>query len=195
MKTDLFKEYKMLLQRLRKDESDFSRQELVEKAELIVKGKISAELMIKVAKEMVFLESLDWTIRVNHSRRILNALESGDYEINIPPYIAHRWNEEPWDYGYVYVASSDSKPGQCKLGATWSHPVDRLEKYELRYGYSVFCEWHLHVNMPFEVEKNVADEVKRYRVSGNTRGDSNEWYRMDPKALIKVVTQVIEKSK
>jgi len=49
------------------------------------------------------------------------------------------------------------------------------------------------VEKPFEIEVLVSKVVKEHRVSGNTSGDSIEWYHLSSEELWSVVLQTLSK--
>jgi len=84
----------------------------------------------------------------------------------------------------LYVLVSDSRPGQCKLGATYMDIDARVNKYINKYGYEVDLYFYeVDVLNPFNQELAIAKKYSHLRHSGNTYGDSNEWYYLDPEIL------------
>ena len=131
--------------------------------------------------------------RVQFSTELLAAVKTGNYEINIPPQIAHELQNKNVS-GHVYVLTSPSKPGQCKLGGTTMPINDRVNAYQNKYGYSVKVFFSKSVQRPFQLEKLVAKNLASKRVSGSTFRDSNEWYFCDP-ADMKTVILKIDRSR
>jgi hypothetical protein len=118
------------------------------------------------------------------------AVETGKYTIDRPYAIRHRFDENNRE-GLIYVMSSNSRPGQVKLGATTLSMHKRLKCYEAKYQYSVQAEKWKTVLKPFVLENNIAEKISKHRVSSNTNGDSNEWYHLSSEQLWKVVTETL----
>ena len=113
---------------------------------------------------------------------LIVALNKKNIDFEIPYQVIQRWNSENRD-GLIYILTSESKDGCCKLGATTMTMHKRIYFYELRYGYSVQEYFSKKVMSPLQLELTVSNKMKKYRVSGNTNGESNEWYSCDPKFL------------
>jgi hypothetical protein len=116
------------------------------------------------------------------SPALLSAINKKNIDFDIPYQVIQRWNSEN-SKGLIYILTSQSKPGLCKLGATTMTMDKRIYFYELKYGYSVKEFYSKKVISPLQLELIVANKMKKYRVAGNTSGDSNEWYSCDPKIM------------
>lgn len=92
------------------------------------------------------------------------------------------WNPER---GIVYIATSTSRLGWVKLGATEKMTLEaRLKKFRSKYrlldATPVFA---MYVSSPALLEDLAQRHFRNFRVSGRTRGESNEWYTVDAEAL------------
>lgn len=185
MKADLFKIYKKFYQRSWRNPSNAIAVEITDAVFRLIRNVPSPSEMIAEIERIALLEH-NSEARVQFSAELLAAVKKGDYEINIPPQIAHELRNENV-LGHVYVLTSPSKPGQCKLGGTTMRINDRIEAYKNKYGYSVKLFFYQSVQRPFELEKLVAKNLASKRVSGSTSGDSNEWYFCDPADMKTVI--------
>mgnify|MGYP006437224555 CR=1 len=191
MATDLFKIYKSIAQRFRQDPSNYLKLEMKDLARDLVKQNLTREEMTIIGEKLYELEVLIPSVQTFFSKKILDAVESGNYLISVPFQVLHSWNERAGDEGYVYIATSVSKPGQVKLGATSYSPEYRLKKYEYKYGYPIRVYWKVRTGTPFSLEKKIARSVKAYRVAGLTNGDSNEWYEIAPQHLKEEIEKLV----
>lgn len=88
------------------------------------------------------------------------------------------WNP---NFGTVYLAASSAHPGQVKLGSTTLELNVRLRKFQRRYELpDVRPLFAMKVHQPALIEDVVARQLCVFRVSGRTKGVSNEWYRVEP---------------
>lgn len=184
MSEDLYKIYRALSQRARRDSNSAEKLAMKETMKFIVSREISQEAMLNAAKELIRLEhSIRPKVRNLLAPRVKAAIESGKYCIEVPYPILHRWKDSALQEGYIYIASSPQKPNQLKLGATTMEPKKRANKYRCKYGYEIQIIWSKKVKAPFLQEKHIQDQIGSFRVSGLTHGDSNEWYRLSEKSL------------
>jgi hypothetical protein len=126
-------------------------------------------------------------IRIFYADIAERAVRSGNYIVSIPHEIAHRYNDRP---GRVYILTSPSRPGQCKLGATTMNIVSRCIAYKNKYGYHVEDWFSIECNIPFTLEQQVAERIAHLRMAGNVKGDSIEWYGIEPVELKKLLIRV-----
>ena len=124
---------------------------------------------------------------------IINALNKKDFEVNVPHQVAHRWNFNPEFSAFIYVAISDFRPRECKLGVTTLSPEIRANKYTTKYGYRITIYNYVDAINPYEIEAKIANDLSSLRVSKNTEGDSIEWYRMEPSEMFAIVQNEINK--
>ena len=87
--------------------------------------------------------------------------------------------------------TSTSRSEQAKLGATTQSMDQRLKSYQSKYQYSVQAEKWKTVAKPFVLEDEVAKKLSKYRVTGNTTGDSIEWYHLSSERLWEEVVETL----
>ena len=129
-----------------------------------------------------------------YAEEILHHLRMNNIIAGIPHTVLRRWTESENCKGLVYLAVSDSKKGQVKIGATTMLIDDRLKAYYSKYNYHIKAVWSEKVDMPFKIEKKLQDYFKDYRVAGQTDGDSNEWYFGEVDTFISVAEDYITES-
>ena len=171
---DLYKTYKQIYHRDRKGDGDKfteGRQLLKELCIAIHNAREKEELLIivdKIRERNILTE--------NYSDSIEDDIKTGNAYADIPYPVLPRWREADTSEGYLYLAVSDSKKGQIKIGATTMDINERETKYSAKFGYPIKIVWSKWVDMPFQKEKALQDDFSDDRVSGLTYGDSNEWY-------------------
>ena len=175
MAVDLFQIYKMYIQRCRRRPWDERQVRNKEDMENLIKNDLTLEEMKEIAEQLRGREIV-MGARVNYGARILRALEEGSYKIDVPYQVLHRWRETDRTEGWIYLAVSDDKSGQVKIGATTMPIWKREYSYNYRYGYSIDILWKRRVSMPFTLETDLKEIFRSSLVSGLTDGDSNEWY-------------------
>lgn len=79
----------------------------------------------------------------------------------------------------------ERSPRWVKLGASEKMSLqNRLRKFRSKYKlpdvFAVFC---MEVSSPSLLEHSAEQFFSEYRVSGRTRGESNEWYTMDAETM------------
>jgi len=73
---------------------------------------------------------------VSYSGRVINAIRNNDYTDTKPKFnIPSLGNHNP-EEGFIYIACSNSRPDQVKIGYTTMTVKKRMQKYQSRYGYS-----------------------------------------------------------
>lgn len=180
MATDLYKLYQSAWGRAKRNAWDDTCQRVYEIASDIVKRRPPATEMLRMAKRMVAVEGAYSTL----GHRFVEAIESGDFEVNIPYPVRNRWDEKASSRGALYVATAPSRPAQCKLGATKDIVDDRLKKYSSRHGYHVELFWCVDVDRPLWREAEIAEALRPKLVTVDTKTrQSVEWYRMSPASL------------
>ena len=128
------------------------------------------------------------------SSALISALNRKRIDLEIPYPVVQRWNSED-RIGLIYILTSESRRGLCKLGATTMPMNKRIYFYELKYGYPVTEYYSKEVTSPLQLELLVANKMKLHRVSGNTIGESNEWYSCDPKLMkAQIISELRDKS-
>ena len=196
----LYKIYKVIKQRetrmpwyCSKSEVEL-RSKMVTVARTIFEGKKTASDILKIARELKSYEVKLPRIQTLCSQQIINAVKNKTYSLEKPDHI--HWRDNSDAYGYVYVFITESKEGQCKLGATTLYPYDRLSKYVAKYGYNVDLFYYSElIENPYKLEKIISDEIGHSRVSSNTEGDSNEWYYIEPSSLRAYIIRAIKEKR
>ena len=174
MGQDLYKTYKQIYHRDRKypgGRFTKGRQLLKELCIAIHNNHDVEELLYiasKIRDEKILAE--------DYSDAIKDDIENGDAYADIPYQVLPRWNESENSAGWIYMAVSDSKRGQIKIGATKMSISERENKYYSKYNYRIKVVWSEWVDIPFQIERDLQDHFIDHRVSGYTSGDSNEWY-------------------
>ena len=186
-KVNLFDIGKAFYQRSRRDPQSRIKEEAYKTSrELWENHKTKKELLSIIAR-LKDLERKSHGVRVFQAEKAERAVKSGEYFVSIPHEISHRYNEQP---GRVYIMTSASRPGECKLGATTMNMFQRCLAYHKKFGYRVTDVFAFETDTPFALEKLVAERISELRVAGNVTGDSNEWYRIEPNLLRSVIISV-----
>jgi len=202
MSLDLYQVYKSFYQRSYRDKydddyavmtemiHDLVRNLFINQYDEVIKEKLRIE-GIEIAQKLYEMERSKSGLGRWYSINLIKALKQNDYEIEVPYQVAPRWLEN--DYlGTLYVLVSDSRPGQCKLGATYMDIDARVNKYINKYGYEVDLYFYeVDVLNPFNQELAIAKKYSHLRHSGNTYGDSNEWYYLDPEVFKNEILQIV----
>ena len=198
---DLFSIYKKFYQRSHGNPSDYDYEVMTELAHDLVKNlymcrfdedkrEIAIAESIEITKALKKMEFNKSGIRTYHSPWLLWALERDEYTIDVPFPVKPRWDEP--DYGYIYIFTSESRPGECKLGATSMDINTRAKKYINKYGYSVDVYYTSpQILNPFQYELAIGGRYKEFRCIGNTIGDSIEWYNLDPTILRNEILNIL----
>ena len=192
---DLYKTYKLMKQRAKRRPHDIVSQELCKTARTIfyVDGK-KQEILQTISKIKSLEERLSLGLK-RYGMEMQCAVNSGRYSLDRPYPVRHRFKEGN-KKGLIYVMTSPSRLGQSKLGATSQSMQQRLASYQSKYQYSVRAENWAEVAKPFGFEDEIARKIKAHRVTGNTSGDSIEWYHLSPEKLWDIVLETLtEKSK
>jgi hypothetical protein len=186
-RVNLFDIGKAFYQRSRRDPQSRIKEEAYKVSrELWEKHKTKKELLSIIAR-LKDLERKSPGVRVSQAEKAERAVKSGEYFVSVPHEISHRYNEQP---GRVYIMTSESRPGECKLGATTMTMFQRCLAYHKKFGYRVTDVFAFETDTPFGLERLVADRISELRVAGNVSGDSNEWYRIEPNLLRSVIISV-----
>jgi hypothetical protein len=196
MSLDVYKIYKTIYTEGRKYPENITYQksrQILKNLCMAIHNHHNNESMRDIAYEIRDLE-LDSNYYHFYSETILNAISDNALIATIPYPVLHRWNESENSEGWIYLAVSDSKKGQVKIGATTMIIDDRLKTYYSKYNYRIKAVWSEKVDMPFKLEKKLQDYFKDYRVAGQTDGDSNEWYFGEVDTFISVAKDYIKGS-
>ena len=187
--TDLYRIYRALKQRASRAESgttarDYA-EETVEAMAIILDEPTEDNCTALIEAEKRFLRLSKTT--VNYGDQVLDAITSGDYEIKRPYYNRVNIDAESPQIGFIYIAQTDHKPNQIKIGYTTTSIETRFRQYKHRYGYKLDLYFSEQVKFPAAIECGVAAELRKLRVSGMIHGDSIEWYKTSPEEALKVL--------
>lgn len=183
-KVNLYDISKSFYQRSNRNQSCLLKAEAYSVSRDLWNEKRSKRDLIKIISVLKKIERSIPGLSVFFADRAEKAVRNDNYFVRVPYAIAHRYNDRP---GRVYILTSKSRPGECKLGATTLSMRDRCEKYESRYGYDVSTFFSIDCAKPFALEKRVADKISELRTVRNASGDSIEWYQIKPKDLEKII--------
>lgn len=186
---NLFDIYRALSQRARRYPHLLEYQEAKALGRALVTSDGTKAERLKICKRIAKIEKT-YGDRVSFGDRARLAIEGNYWVVDIPHQIRHRWEESEDDYGYLYIASARTRPGELKIGATSNSPFDRERSYKVRYRYAITIEWYMFTRAPFALEKLVAQAIISDRVTGLTHGDSIEWYRQELEDLVGLVERI-----
>lgn len=187
MKVDLWKMYKKFYQRSYRDPGNFIKEEMTKIAHEIATAHLSTEDMLFKAYELLEVKSND-----TFTKQLIDAIEENNYEINIPHSKSHLYQTAGMNLnGYIYIFTSDSRPNQSKLCATFNDPFARSNQISSRYGYKVNVFFSTYVTNPFKEERNIQKLILDKRVKGNVTGDSIEWYAITPNELKLLIESLV----
>lgn len=203
LQIDVYRLYKRFYQRSHRDKYDEDLAEMTEIAKEIARKTFIEDLHNKknasnrkatllLARRLENLEA-DSRFGINFSAGLVSAIKSNNYYSNVPYERRHNWQAINNFEGHLYLFTSNSKPGQVKLGATHLDPYERARKYSSKFGYKVDLLIEATVKNPWEAEINLGNMLKEKRVAIKTLGDSNEWYflkKSDAKKFFKQFTSV-----
>lgn len=192
MTEDLYKLYQAAWQRAKHRPWDAASQEIKELAYELVRYRPGHDEMLAMARRMVQIEG-SASYSGTPAARFLQALEARDYVMNIPFVKLRSWDEQPNSHGYIYIATSKSRPGECKLGVTKTDTDARFASYASRYGEVLELFWKTYIVRPYALESAMTQALAELRVIVDTRtAKSVEWYRMEPTVLRMILVQVTE---
>ena len=190
---DLYKAYKVLKSRAKSHPEDFLCQEIFETARSIFYADGKKRTILRTVSK---LRSLEKKLPFKYKRygtEMYCAVSMGEYSIDRPYAIRHRFDQSH-KTGLIYVMTSPTRSGQSKLGATTLSIKKRMSCYQTKYQYPVHAENWKQVEKPFEIEDLVSKVVREHRVSGQTSGDSIEWYHLSPEELWTTVLKTLSQS-
>jgi hypothetical protein len=195
MNLDLFKSYKRFYQRWYIRKHSKIRADMKDVAHDIIKylydnrfsnnKNLVKERALEIAEVLLQLE-----VRARFENlvapEIIEAIQSGQYVIEVPYPVARRWDTE-YMTGHVYVMTSKNMMGCAKLGATMMDLSTRISKYRNRYGYEVELFFSKEFLGPFTAEKKIGELIIDNRLSAKDEAHTNEWYEIQPKLLKKII--------
>ena len=189
---DLYKTYKLMKQRAKRQPENQLASQLSDTAREIFYQNGDQKTIHQKIKTIITLEK-GLPLHLKHyGQEMLNAFETGNYSIDRPHAIRHRFDENI-KTGLIYTMTSTARVGETKLGATTLSIRERAKCYKSKYGYAVEVgNWKV-VSKPFKLEAAMAETLRQYRVIGNTSGDSIEWYSLKEPQIWKMVLNAIGK--
>ena len=202
MSVDLYKIYKGFYQRSYRDKYDDDYAVMTELVHDLVRNlyrnQYNTEALekhriegIEIAQKVYQMEKEKPGLGRWYSISLIKALKSKDYDIEVPYRIIPLWLEDNY-FGSLYVLTSNARPDQCKLGATYMDVDTRVSKYISKYGYNVSLYFHeVNIMNPFNHELEISNKYSHLRHSGNTYGDSNEWYYVDPEIFKNEILKIV----
>jgi len=189
---DLYKTYKLMKQRAKRQPENQLASQLSDTAREIFYQNGDQKTIHQKIQTIISLEK-GLPLHLKHyGQEMLNAFETGNYSIDRPYAIRHRFDENI-KTGLIYTMTSTARVGETKLGATTLSIRERAKCYKSKYGYAVEVgNWKV-VSKPFKLEAAMAETLRQYRVIGNTSGDSIEWYSLKEPQIWKMVLNAIGK--
>lgn len=189
---DLYKTYKLMKQRAKRQPENQLASQLSDTAREIFYQNGNQKTIHQKIQTIISLEK-GLPLHLKHyGQEMLNAFETGNYSIDRPYAIRHRFDENI-KTGLIYTMTSTARVGETKLGATTLSIRERAKCYKSKYGYPVDAQNWKVVSRPFKLEATMAKTLRQYRVIGNTSGDSIEWYALAEPQIWKMVLNTIGK--
>jgi T5orf172 domain len=129
-----------------------------------------------------------------HSKEIIKAIKSNDYEINRPFINKNFLTGHNPEVGYVYVAVSSDRKKEVKIGYTTLELERRLRKFKTRYDLKNFeLYFGIWTSFPAEVEDLICEELRPFLSSGNSGGGSIEWFGVSPEVAAILICMSVKK--
>ena len=195
---DLYRIYRALQQRKKREYEKIGSDPLILSfAEAAVEAMAEVLESPTVESCQALIEVEAEYLRLGHASArdygnlVLLAIQNGDYEINRPYIKKLSVSHEAPEWGWIYIATSQSKPKQVKIGYTTQDINQRFSKYKSRYGYGLNCYFSEYINNPAAIEELLSILFREYLVSGMRTGDSIEWYKLTPSKALKVLKRHI----
>ena len=180
---NLYTIYKAYAQRVLRNPDNLELRDIKESMKYLItqsiEGKLTIDEQLDCAMRIGIIESQQKNFRKFYYNELQDALVNGRYEIEIPYQVSNRWKESEDSKGFIYLATSELRENQVKLGST-TIPIWRREAaYQKRWGYEISIDWKIWTNQPLAKEHIIKSRIKENLVSGLTNGESNEWYYGD----------------
>jgi hypothetical protein len=193
---NLYTIYKAYAQRVLRNPDNLELGDIKEIMKYLITQSLEENLTINEQLDCVrkigIIESGQKKYRKLYYLELQDALVTGSYEIEVPHQVGNRWRESENSVGYVYLATSESRKNQVKLGAT-TIPISRREAaYQNRWGYEISIYWKIRTKQPLAREHTIKSKIKEYLVSGLTDGDSNEWYHGNVSDFTQIIIEECE---
>jgi hypothetical protein len=195
VKIDLYKTHKKFYQRWYRDKDNVGLLEIKDLSHDLVKylylhrdgrnWRFVKSRALELAKCINQLE-ITTGFETLFSCEFIEAIKTNSFTIELPYPVDRRWNPG-YSIGQIYIMTAKTRPGICKLGATTLSIDDRLAKYRQRYKYEVQLYFCKYVSSPFIAEKEIADKILDLRLTGRDYLNTNEWYRIKPNDLKKII--------
>lgn len=195
MALDLYAKYKAFHQRDKKAVGEKQKLYATEclnlMRNLLDKPNLSNAGLLKRAEQKYLLYSQS---NLLHSKEIIKAIKSNDYEIYRPFINKNFLTGHNPSVGYVYVAVSSDRKKEVKIGYTTLELERRLQKFKTRYQLSNF-ELYFGIWTPFpaEVEDLVCEELRPFLTTGKSGGGSIEWYGVPPEVAATLICMSVKK--
>lgn len=150
----------------------------------------NAQKFVDIEQDFLFHPKTK-TNAVSYSERVFEAIKSNNFNYDSKPNINFAGNDtNAPDKGYLYIACSDIKPGQIKIGYTTLTLRKREQKYKIRYGYSINITDYAFVEFPHKFEIELHRALTLLRVSGFESQESNEWFYCDKDEVIDFINTI-----
>jgi hypothetical protein len=180
---NLYTIYKAYAQRVLRNPDNSELRDIKEIMKYLIiqslEGKFTIDEQLDCATKIGIIESNQKNFKKAYYLELQDALIDGTYVIEIPYQVINRWSESENSWGYIYLATSEYRENQVKLGAT-TIPIWRREAaYQKRWGYEISIDWKIWTNQPLAKEHTIKSRIRENLVSGLTNGESNEWYYGD----------------
>ena len=193
---NLYTTYKAYAQRVLRNPDNLELGDIKEIMKYLITQSLEENLTINEQLDCVrkigIIESGQKKYRKLYYLELQDALVTGSYEIEVPHQVGNRWRESENSVGYVYLATSESRKNQVKLGATTTPIWRREAAYQNRWGYEISIYWKIRTKQPLAREHTIKSKIKEYLVSGLTDGDSNEWYHGNVSDFTQIIIEECE---
>jgi hypothetical protein len=193
---NLYTVYKAYAQRARRNPNNLELRNIKEIMKYLITQSLEENLTIEeqldCARKIGIIESDQKQSRKLYYLDLQDALVTGSYEVEIPYQVINLWRESENSAGYVYLATSESRKNQVKLGATTISIWRREAAYLKRWGYEISIDWKIWTDQPLAREHKIKSKMKEYLVSGLTDGVSNEWYYGNVSHFTQIIVEECE---
>ena len=188
---DLWKIYKAAKQRFNRsnniDQKHFAEKS-VEAIKIVLENPTVENALKFASAEQEYLNH--WSTKtsvVSYSGRVVDSIRNNNFTSSKPKLNLPGFGDHPAE-GFIYIATSDTRLSQIKIGYTTLPLKKRMQLYRTRYQYLIKPEAYAWVQNPAKIEKILQEKLKELRVCGLENGDSNEWYQCN----IQMVTCFID---
>ena len=112
MSTNIYNIYKLIKQRSTRNPTNEKYVKMTSIANKLFDRGMEEDELYEIADQLHEIEK-NLYVRTLFSERIIDALDSGDYSLDRPYQIRHRYEDR--GFGWVYIASYSSKKGNLRL--------------------------------------------------------------------------------